>query len=190
MCDTLLGLIKKQKEKEEKENIWTNSVFFDITFLKCNNVGIVGEEFIKKLCQNAEIDENINGKNNINKSIDGYIKNQTIEIKTARLGNNSTFQHELGEHPWVSNYMIFVDICPCSIYVTIFKNFDEEEYKQKKNFDPIFPGKRPTWRKNSGAFKLDTSLKINELNIKRKHTIKYSQLNIPNFKDFLSNIIH
>ena len=96
-----------------------------------------------------------------------------VEIKTAHQGSTSpSFQHELGEVPWKgSKYMIFVDIAPDCIYLTIFKNFEESTYKSKEKL-PIFPTKTVTWRKEKGAFKLDTSVKINELSIENGNAIK------------------
>lgn len=58
---------------------------------------------------------------------DGLIKGRSVEIKTARLGafDSKTFQHELGENPWLSDYLIFLDISPNKFYLTIFPNFSE-----------------------------------------------------------------
>jgi hypothetical protein len=67
--------------------------------------------------------------------------------------------------------MIFIDISPVCIYLTIFPNFNEETYKSKQKL-PYFPTKSITWRKEKGAFKLDTTVKINEANILEGHTLK------------------
>ena len=69
---------------------------------------------------------------------------------------------------------MFVDIAPQLIYLTIFENFTETMYKSKKKL-PCFPTKSVTWRKGKGAFKLDTSLKINERSIENGHAIKITQ---------------
>jgi hypothetical protein len=99
--------------------------------------------------------------------------NIPVEIKTAHQGSSCpSFQHELGEVPWKgSKYMIFVDISPECIYLTIFKNYDEKTYKSNEKL-PCFPTKTVTWRKQKGAFKLDTSVKINEQSVKNGHAIK------------------
>ena len=57
------------------------------------------------------------------------------------------------------------------MYITIFRNFAEAVYKSKEKL-PCFPTKTITWRKEKGAFKLDTSVRINEQNIENGHTIK------------------
>lgn len=48
MEELIINLINKQKEKEDINKIWLNSKFKDIIKLQSNNVGIIGEEFIKK----------------------------------------------------------------------------------------------------------------------------------------------
>lgn len=105
---------------------------------------------------------------------DGTIMDIPVEIKTAVQGSSAaaSFQHELGEMPWKGSlYMIFVDISPDCIYITIFRNIDEATYKSKEKL-PCFPTKTVTWRKEKGAFKLDTSVRINEHSIENGHAIK------------------
>ena len=79
--------------------------------------------------------------------------------------------------------------------ITIFKNFDEKFYKNsgsnsKIKCEPYFPSKSICWRKQKGAFKLDTSVKINEANVD-KHTYKMmdSKLDKVKFKEFVNSII-
>lgn len=172
----LIRIIQQQKEKEDKQDIWKNSPYKDLVKLQSNNVGNVGEGLINDICRTTCIDADCNGSKT--KQIgggegDGKIMNIPVEIKTAHQGSSSpSFQHELGEVPWKgSKYMIFVDISPECIYLTIFKNFDEKTYKSKEKL-PCFPTKTITWRKEKGAFKLDTSVKINELSVENGHAIK------------------
>ena len=171
----LISIIKLQKEKEEKQDIWKNSPYKCLVKLQNNNVGIVGEKFINSICNANFIDAECDGTKT--KKIggglgDGKILNKTIEIKTALQGTTGqSFQHELGEVPWKSEYMIFLDISPLCMYLTIFTNFNETIYKGNKKLS-IFPNKKITWRKGKGAFKFDTSIKINELSIKNGIAIK------------------
>jgi len=174
--NALIRIIRRQKEKEDKQDIWKNSPYRDLVKLQSNNVGAVGEEFIDSLCRASGIDADCNGIKT--KKIgggdgDGKIMNISVEIKTAHQGSsNPSFQHELGEVPWKgAKYMIFVDISPECIYLTIFKNFDETTYKSGQKL-PCFPTKSITWRKEKGAFKLDTSVNINEASIENGHAIK------------------
>ncbi len=174
--DLLIELIKVQKYKENKKNIWENSPYKDLIQLQSNNIGIVGETFIQNICELSNIQSNLDGNKTKKKgggNGDGIIKNNIVEIKTAHLGcTGSSFQHELGEKPWIAKYMIFIDIAPQYIFLTIFNNFTEEHYKSNSKCTPVFPSKTITWRKQCGAFKLDTSLRINENNIKNNFTIK------------------
>lgn len=186
-----INLINKQKEKEDEQDIWKNSPYKHLIKLQLNNVGIVGETYIQKLCDLCDITANINGcktKKIGGGTGDGLINNKTVEIKTSHQGcKTPNFQHELGERPWNAEYMVFLDISPHCIFLTIFKNFTENEYKSENKCIPYFPTKTITWRKKSGAFKLDTTIKINEENIEKGYTIKIQENaeNIQEIKNFI-----
>lgn len=172
----LIRIIQQQKEKEDNQDIWKNSPYKDLVKLQSNNVGNVGEKLINDICKTTGINADCNGAKT--KQIgggegDGTIMSIPIEIKTSHQGSSSpSFQHELGEVPWKgSKYMIFIDISPECIYLTIFKNFDEKTYKSKEKL-PCFPTKAITWRKGKGAFKLDTNVKINETSVENGHALK------------------
>jgi hypothetical protein len=191
----IIRIIQEEKEKEEKQDIWKNSHYKDLVKLQSNNVGNVGERLITEICNTSGIEANCNGAKT--KRIgggegDGKIMGIPVEIKTAHQGSSSTtFQHELGEVPWKGGkYMIFVDIAPSCIYLTIFYNFMEETYKNREKLEPYFPTKTITWRKGKGAFKLDTTVKINEDSINLGHAIKITP-NTPNdvIASFIRNII-
>lgn len=185
-----IDITKKYKDKEETIIIWDDSVFKPFTTLTSNNRGNVGEDFINELCSLCDIKGEICGTSFKGLGKDGDIKEKSIEIKTAYLGNSGTFQHELGEEPWKSEYMIFIDVSPKLIYLTIFKNFDEKKYKGKDTLIPYFPTKTITWRKNKGAFKLDTSEKINEECVKNGYSIKINdKINNEELKIFLNKSI-
>ena len=172
----LVALIEEQKKKEDEKDIWKNSEYKDIAKLQSNNVGIVGEQLVYTLCNKAGIEASIDGVKTKQKgggAGDGIINGKTVEIKTAIQGNTSkSFQHELGETPWKADYMIFLDISPDHYYMTIFENFTEEHYKSGEKCSPYFPTKSITWRKKKGAFKLDTTVAINQDNIKKGISIK------------------
>ena len=196
-----IDLIKKKHEKKQERNIWIDSKWKYISEIENDDVGSVGEEIIDTWCKKASIDSDINGKKT--KKLgggdgDGKINGRTCEIKTARLGSNSkSFQHELGEMPWKAEFMIFFDIAPEKMFITIFPNFSEEFYKKSgedsKNNKcmPYFPNKSITWRKKKGAFKLDTTIKINETNETNKNTfiIDKNTNDLSKFKLFVDNII-
>jgi len=186
-----VDLINNQKQKEDVKDIWKDSPYKDLVRLQSNNVGIVGEMFIQKLCDNCDIDAKVDGSKT--KELgggmgDGLILDKSVEIKTSHRGcNNPSFQHELGETPWKSEFMIFIDVAPQCIYLTIFKNFNEEFYKSGSKCEVYFPSKKITWRKNGqGAFKLDTSVKINEDNILNGNTFLLNEnVNIIDLKTFI-----
>jgi hypothetical protein len=172
----MVDLIEEQTAKEEAKNIWRDSPFKDFVKLQANNAGNVGEGFLQGLCDKMGIPSNIDGAKT--KKVgggagDGTIKDKTVEIKTAHQGSGGpSFQHELGEKPWNAEYMVFIDISPECIYLTIFKNFTEDFYKSHKKCEPVFPTKSVTWRKEKGAFKLDTTILINETNVTAGYTFK------------------
>jgi hypothetical protein len=85
--------------------------------------------------------------------------------------------------------MIFIDISPNDIYITIFKNFSEQSYTGKDFLCvPYFPTKTVTRRKGIGNFKLDTTVKINEECVKNGYSIKFKD-NINEIKDFINRTI-
>jgi len=174
--DKFIQIINKQKQKEENADIWKDSPYKDLVKLQLNNVGNVGETYIQNICDTCQIEAQVNGSKT--KKLgggvgDGLILNNSVEIKTSHRGSiSASFQHELGETPWKSEFMIFIDVAPICIYLTIFKNFNQEFYKSGAKCDPYFPTKSITWRKGTGSFKLDTTIKINELNIIKKHTFR------------------
>ena len=171
-----IKMINIQKEKEERANIWKDSPYKDLVKLQKNNCGNVGETFIQNLCNACEIEAHVDGSKT--KQIgggvgDGLILGKSVEIKTSHQGcGNNSFQHELGETSWKSEYMLFIDVAPMCIYLTIFKNFNEEHYKTRAKCGPYFPTRSPHRRKEFGAFKLDTTIPINEVNIKKGFTFK------------------
>ena len=192
-CD----LIKKKHACKQKRNIWGDSKWRLISELENDDVGGVGEEIIETICKKASIDSEIDGTKTKAKGGgvgDGTIKGKTCEIKTARLGSSGqSFQHELGEVPWKADYVIFLDIAPHKMYITIFQNFSEEFYKKsgtdnKIKCHPYFPTKSVTWRKQKGAFKLDTTIKTNENN-KYTFIIDESTTDYVKFKSFVDSII-
>jgi len=54
-------MIKKEKEKEEKSDIWKDSPYKEVVKLQSNNVGNVGETLIQEICANSGIESNVDG---------------------------------------------------------------------------------------------------------------------------------
>ena len=86
---------------------------------------------------------------------------------------------------------MFVDISPKEFYLTVFPNFTEDEYKSSIKCPRVFPTKSITWRKKSGAFKLDTTVAINrQKSIDQGDTFRWSpDTSIESFKAFIDRII-
>lgn len=198
MTSLATNLINAKYKKKQKRDIWANSKWKHISELENDDVGGVGEEIIDTFCKKAGIVSSIDGTKTkeLGGGIgDGIIKGKTCEIKTARLGcDGKSFQHELGETPWKADFMIFLDIAPTKMYITIFPNFSEEFYKKSgtdnsNKCSPYFPTKSITWRKQKGAFKLDTSININE---KNNFTFSSDETtsDFSKFKSFVDEIIH
>jgi hypothetical protein len=191
---SLVQLIEEELDNENSFDIWKNSPYKNLIKLQSNNVGKVGEKLVQRLCENCDIKANINGVKTKKKgggAGDGTIKGRTVEIKTAHQGSKiKSFQHEYGEVPWKADYMIHVDISPQCIYLTIFKNFSEEHYKGGMKCGPYFPSKKTTWRKGTGCFKLDTTVKINEENILRGITFKLTEeTDYEDLEEYINDII-
>lgn len=191
------NIIQNTYEKKEKRNIWQNCKWKFIAELENDDVGKTGEKIIQMFCFYSNIESKIDGieTKKLCKSGDGIINGKSVEIKTARLGSSGlSFQHELGEEPWKSEFMLFLDISPNKMYITIFPNFTEDFYKKSGNdnkikCNPYFSSKSITWRKKKGSFKLDTSIKINENN-KFTFIIKNNkENNFIKFNHFVNSII-
>ena len=159
--EIFVEMINIQKQKEEDSNIWNYSAYKNLIKLQSNNVGIVGETFMKKICDINEIEAYVYGSKIKNKA-DGLILDKSVEIKTSHRGcSGDSFQHELGISPWKANFIIFIDVAQTCIYITIFKNFSEEFYKSGKKCPQYFPTKSITWRNRKEEFKGEELFKEN-----------------------------
>lgn len=142
------------------DKFWESSIFSEINDLKNNNIGNVGEIFIQNICERVNIPCFIDGKNTKRKNIgDGYILGKSIEIKTARIGNRGTYQHELGENPYNSEYLLFLDINPQYFYIIIMKNFTKEFYENSNRKTESYFNKKICRRKEIGNYKLTLTKK-------------------------------
>jgi len=171
--DIFVNNIEIQQQKERDADIWANSVFAGLPTLESNNSGNVGEYSLNDICNALGIPSTVDGsktKEAGGGKGDGTINGVNVEIKTARLGINNAFQHELGEKPWLAEYMAFIDITPNDVYLTIFKNHTEAEYLcETRKYQP-FPTRNIFRRKGDGNFKLDTTIAINKKNVLRGNT--------------------
>ena len=156
-----LGLIQSIGDalaaKQNDSNQWHGSTLESINDLKPDYAGKVGEHFIQQLCATGtvqcEYDEDVNSKDG---TYDVKINAKKVEIKTARLGVNGSFQHETLKTDGY-DYLLFIDITPTHFYITIVQRFNMTERH------PLI-GRKPHPRKGTtDVFKLD----FGESNIQR-----------------------
>jgi hypothetical protein len=173
------------------DDIWLDSKYELMKRMVADKTGYSGEKIIKTICENLFIQCNINGSKRKNDPLlqgDGTIYDKIVEIKTATIGNNKTFQHELSNYPWIVNNMIFVDIKPNNMLITIIPAFTKEEC-QTGIKTKILPTKKITKRKE-GFYKFDFSkLTINTL-IKNGYTIDYDSIPKDNFNNVLTRFFN
>jgi hypothetical protein len=190
----LVSFINTAVERERMQDIWGNSPFRLIKTLRPNNVGMVGEKWLGHVCNMCNIPAQIDGtltKQRGGGTGDGTIRGHTIEIKTACLGINKEFQHELAEDPWKADYLVFIDIAPECFYLTIIPNFSEELYKSGNKCKPFFPTKKITRRKDKGNFKFDTSPNLNEQSVTKGNAIKITETtSVEDIASFINIVIN
>lgn len=79
-----------------------------------------------------------------------------VEVKTSYLGGSKTFQHENLKNNSGSNYWLFIDVDPNTVYLTVIRAFDLSTRVKH----PIL-GVTPHLRKDTtNMYKLDTSPNI------------------------------
>jgi len=194
----LLEVIQEQREKEKKAYIWADCYWSDLSKLENNNRGIVGEQFIQRICDRTGITAKINGVGSKQKGGgigDGTIKDRSVEIKCARAGSGKSisYQHELAEKPWVAEYILFLDIHPKKYYITIMPNFTEKQWRAHEKASPYFPTRSLGQRKKTGAFKFDTTEKLNNeksLLLEGNTLCCKSGTTIEEVSSFINRIIH
>lgn len=190
-------VINDKYKEQEKKNIWDDCKWGNICKLGIDAIGKTGEALIRIFCKKAGIEQKIDGMKTKEKGGgigDGTIKGKSIEIKTARQDMNESFQHEFNTTPWKADYIIFLDISPKKMYITIFKNWPQEHWEKsgrdsKIKCGPCFPTRSVTWRDNfTGDFKFTTTVKINEV-CPNTFIFDETQTDYSKFKEFIDKII-
>ncbi len=171
-------------EKQEKSSIWKRSMFECIDKLKLDYSGKVGEVFIDKVCKLCNIDSSFNNDvNSKDGTYDNPIMNKRVEIKTARLGNQGTFQHENLRNGGC-DYYLFVDITPTFLYITILPHFDLNE---KCN---ITSRKAHLRKGTTDVFKFDLTEKNINLAIQKGFALKVEkQTTLNDVEEFFKKVI-
>tara|TARA_B100000927_G_scaffold256345_1_gene223607 strand:- start:1098 stop:1706 length:609 start_codon:yes stop_codon:yes gene_type:complete len=190
------AIINNTYEKQEEKNIWDDCKWGNICKLGIDAIGKTGEAIINAFCKKAGIENKIDGMETKiwGDKWDGTIKEKTVEIKTARQDMNESFQHEFNTTPWEADYIIFLDISPKKMYITMFKNWSQEHWEKsgrdsKIKCGPCFPTRSVTWRDNcTGNFKFTTTVKINEV-CPNTFIFDETQTDYSEFKEFVDKII-
>lgn len=153
---------------QEHTSIWKGSIFENIDKLKLDYSGKVGEVFIDNLCKKLRIDSAFsNDVNSKDGTYDNIIFNKKVEIKTARLGNKGTFQHESLRNGGCDFYL-FMDVTPTCVYITILPYFDLNERCK-------ITGRKAHLRKGTiDVFKFDLTEKNIRLAIEKGYAVQVS----------------
>jgi len=79
------------------------------------------------------------------------IRGRKVEVKTARMGEYSTFQHETLSNDNSPDFWVFVDISPHETYFTVIDSYN------LKSKHPILQRTAHSRKKTNDVYKLDTS---------------------------------
>ena len=176
----LKGIASKIYKEEKTSNSWQDSVLEELDKLKNDCSGKSGELLIEHFCKAGNIPHTYNCDiNSKDGTYDIIIKDKKVEIKTAKLGKQKTFQHESLRSAGY-DYLLFLDICPSYYYITIIPKFDLNKKSE-------ILGRKAHLRKGTDdVFKLDTSEKIITSLIDKGFSIKVSDKTL--FKDVIEFI--
>jgi hypothetical protein len=145
------------KLNTETTNIWENSPFKRLITMTSDTRGSWGEECIYKLLMNFFPEKDIKWDSNSNTgNADGSIfdilfNNTRIEVKTAMMGKNSSWQHENIYEERLWDILIFFDVHPTGSYLTIIPHSEMPFGENKHNI----LNKKST--KHLSAWKFDMS---------------------------------
>lgn len=159
---------------------WENSIYKNIEKLKLDYVGKIGELFLRDVCERSSINFMYDGDvNSTDGTYDIIIQDRRVEMKTARMGKSSTFQHE-GLRNEGCDFYVFLDIAPFCMYLTIIPKFDLTHRCDISNRKPHLR------RGTSDVFKFDFSVyNLNQM-IEKLYTIKIDENTHPDtLKNFL-----
>ena len=153
IVDTLMACIETHGKKV---SVWDGSLLRDIKNLSADAIGYVGEQLLFNLCKNHGVDVEWDGNKNISKKGDNrpydiLIRGRKVEVKTARMGERGTFQHETLSNDNSPDFWIFIDISPHDTYITVIPSYD----LTTKN--PVLGRTAHSRKKTNDVYKLDTN---------------------------------
>jgi hypothetical protein len=197
LLEVMVSIILDVQKKREQRDIWDNCDWEHIGNFTPSDVGVSGELFISALCNLSLIESDICGKKTKKNKVsgDGTIKKRSCEIKTSRFssGKNQQFTHDLGLTPWDTDFMIFLDISPSMVFISIFPNFSEAFYRKSASdpsfkCEPVFSTTSFSHQKRKGSFSISLGIRSLE---RSKFTFKAHKDNMDfhAFKKFVDSII-
>ena len=167
--DTLMACIETHAKKVSK---WDGSPLQDIRKLSADAIGYVGEQLLFDLCKKHGVDVEWDGNNNVSKkgfsgqSYDILIRGRKVEVKTARMGESRTFQHESLRNENSPDFWVFIDISPRDANFTVIDSYD------LTTMHPVLERTAHSRKKTNDVYKLDTSEGVLDKGVNSEITMK------------------
>lgn len=119
--ELLVNIIKEHAP----EDIWQGSPLLGYRHLGNTNRGEIGEEFIRRYLQEAEI--NVSSVGRRTSLTDMHIAGHAFEVKTASMGANGTFQFNHLRLDRKYEYVLCLGICPEEIVFNMWRKGEVAE---------------------------------------------------------------
>ena len=169
--DNLIAFIETSTKKVSK---WDDSPLEGIRKLSADAIGSRGEALLFNLCKKHGIDVEWDGNKNISKkgssdrAYDMLIcdDRRKVEVKTARMGEYFTFQHETLSNDNSPDFWVFVDISPRDANFTVIDSYD------LTTKHPILERTAHSRKKTKDVYKLDTSKCVLDRGVNSEITMK------------------
>lgn len=124
-----VGLMVEVIKMHAPEDIWQGSPLIGYRFLGNTNRGEIGEEFVRRFLNAHDIPVAFGGRTS---RTDLTIGMKRIEIKTASLGANGTFQFNHVRLDRDYDFQFCLGICPSAIVFDIWRKGEVAENRAGK----------------------------------------------------------
>lgn len=115
---TPIELMQTVIRENVPQDIWTDSPLVEYRRLGNTNRGEVGEQFIRRYLASSGIDT---GNGNRASATDMTLGTRRVEVKTASLGNNRTFQFNHIRLDKQYDFLLCLGICPQRIVFNVWR---------------------------------------------------------------------
>ena len=112
--DLLVDIIREQSP----EDIWRGSRLIGYRMLANTNRGAVGEEFVRRYLEMSSIEVGNGGRTS---KTDMRIGPLVVELKTASLGANGTFQFNHVRMDREYDYLLCLGVCPDNVVFNMWR---------------------------------------------------------------------